>query len=290
MSTHGDSPTTGQASVALAAPMAGRTTTTTMPPHLVVRQSIEASDLRRLFDCLREEDCVHSWKNVGLESRRTVEGLVEWENQRRPTELFFFYAERGSHVQLVAASAVAERLTHEFPYAGFCVLTRCYIMPEFRGQGLYRPILHYRLEYCRERWGNGLHGIHIGTVDERIARSITRRSLPGWPTFAHIGKEELRVAGEVRTVDDYMLLTPEYVRRLQHALTGADAPSCVDELRERLSMLESAGEGDLGLFIKERVEEAHVHGWFDHHDARDLERLLLFCGSIPLLGFDKKGG
>lgn len=286
MSTNGNNLADGQASIALAAPATNFHTATTAPTaELVVSQSIEPGDLHRLFECLLHEDCVHSWRNIGPEGQRTLEGLVEWENRRRPTQLFFFYMERGGQLHIVAASAVAERLTHDFPHPGFCVLTRCYIMPEFRGQGSYRRILHYRLEYCRARFGDGLRGVHIGTVDDRIARAITMRSMPSWPRFIHLGKEELRVAGQIRTVGDYMLLVPEYVHKLQYALAGADAPACVIELRNRLSMINSVNTGNLGVFVKKRFEEACLHGWFDEHDPHDLEQLLLFCSSIPLVGF-----
>ena len=253
--------------------------------EMVVRPSIEADDLDRLFASLLQEPCVHSWKNIEFESGPTLEELAEWENRRRPTELFFFYVERGDRLRLVAASAVAERLTHDFPHPGFCVLTRCYIMPEFRGQGLYRHVLRYRLERCRARFGDGLRGVHIGTVDHRVARSITTRTVPGWPTFVHLGTEELRVAGEVETVDDYMMLLPAYVDRLRHALGGPDAPACVVELRERLGTFDGDDPGDLGVFVKERFEEACAHGWFREHEPGDVEQLLGFCRSIPLVGF-----
>src|SRR5271154_3788852 len=119
----------------------------TVREELVVSQTIEPDDLRRLFRCLTCEDCVHSWKNFGADG--TLEDLLEWENLRRPTQLFFFYVRRGGQLHILAASAVADRLTADFPYPGFCVLGRCYIMPEFRNQGFYRRILHYRLEYCK---------------------------------------------------------------------------------------------------------------------------------------------
>ena len=82
-----------------------------------------------------------------------------------------------------------------------------------------------------------------------------------------------------------MLLLPEYVRKLRSALAGTDAPACVVELRSALSKIQSGETRNLGMLIKERFEEACARGWFDDRDAREVEQLLLFCSSIPLVGF-----
>jgi len=251
--------------------------------ELVVSQSIDAGNLRRLLDCLTHEDCVHSWRNFGPEG--TLDGLLKWENELRPTQIFFFYLKRGGETRLVAAGAVAERLTRDFPHAGFCVLGRCYIMPQFRGQGFYRQVLRYRLEYCRARFDGALSAIHIGSVNERVSRVITNHGLAGWPRCIHLGEEELRVAGQVQTVGAYMLLLPGYVRKIQDALAGAHAPACVVELRNTLSRIESHDVRNLGMLVKETFGEASASGWFDEHDSHEIEQLLLFCSSIPLVGF-----
>lgn len=251
--------------------------------ELVVSESVTQEDLRRLLDALRQEDCVHSWRNFSPGG--TVEELRQWENERRPTILFFFHLRRGGASRMVAASAVADRLTRDFPHAGFPVLGRCCIMPEHRSRGFYRQILRFRLDYCRAEYGPALDAIHLGAVNERISRVITNHGLPGWPPFIHLGEEELAVAGDVREVGSYLLLLPEYLRRMQAALAGAGAPPCVVELREALAHTESGDVRDLGRLARETCAEARQLGWFDAHDSRDLDRLLLFCRSIPLVGF-----
>lgn len=250
---------------------------------LVVSQSVEPDDLRRLFECLVNEECVHSWRNFGLDG--TLDELLQWENQLRPTQLFFFYLRRGGERRLVAAGAVADTLTRDFPHAGFCVLGRCYIMPEFRGQGYYRRILSYRLGYCGTRFEDTLNAIHIGSVNDRITRIITNHGLDGWPKFIHLGEEELRVAGEIRTVGAYMLLIPGYVNKIRSALAGVHAPRCVIELRNALSRVDSGDIRNLGMVMKEAFEEACALGWFDERDSVEIEQLLLFCRAIPLVGF-----
>ncbi|HEY0556763.1 MAG TPA: hypothetical protein VGG20_21080 [Thermoanaerobaculia bacterium] len=249
---------------------------------LVVSETASPDELRRLLESLRQENCVHSWRNFGPGG--TVKQLLDWENERRPTVLFFFRLERGGATRMVAASAVADRVNRDFPHAGFPVLGRCCIMPEFRSRGFYRQVLQHRLEYCRAEYGDGLNAIHVGAVNERIAHVITDHGLSGWPRFIHLGEEELNVAGDFRRVGAYLLLLPQFLHRMQASLAGADAPPCVVELRSALARTESDDVRNLGLLVKEKFAEARRLGWLDGRDCRDIEQLLLFCGSIPLVG------
>src|SRR5437016_3142612 len=233
--------------------------------EIMVSQSIDPGNLRLLLDCLVNEDCVHSWRNFGPDG--TLDGLLQWENTLRPTRLFFFYVERHGEMTMIAAAAIAEKITRDFPYRGFCVLGRCYIMPEFRGHGFYRHILRYRLEYCKARFGDALKAVHIGSVNGRVSRVISNHQLDGWSKFIHLGEEELRVAGHIRTVGAYMLLVPEYIRKIQCALEGAHEPPCVAELRDVLSRIESGDISNLGMLIKEPFKKACAHGWFNEHGS-----------------------
>ncbi len=251
--------------------------------ELIVSQSVDPDDLRVLLESLVGEDCAHSWKNFGRGG--TLDELLRWENERRPTELFFFYVERDGARFLVAASAVAATLTRDFPHLGFCVLGRCYIMPKFRSQGLYREILRYRLERCREQLGDALNAVHIGASDERIAHVITHHGFAGWPKFTHLGEESLSVAGQVKTVGAYMMLLPAYAGKIRSALDGPGAPACVAALHDALVRIESEDVRDLGTHLKDTFEAASACGWFDDRDPHEIEQLLSFCSAIPLVGF-----
>lgn len=255
------------------------------PPELVVSADIDSADLGRLLMTVGSEDCAHSWRNVPLGARPTLDALVDWENRRRPTRLMFFYSKRGWDVRFVAAATVAEKLTHDFPYDGFPVLGRCYVMPEFRGLGLYRRILGHRLAFCQDRFGDKLRAVHLGTRDARISHAVSRSSGRGWPRFVHLGQEELHVAGDVTMVDDFLHFAPAYVRRLTSALEGPDAPAAVTELRRRLKMIDVDTDGDLAQWIRSRFDAACSVGWFDGRDSSEFERLFAFCRSIPLLAF-----
>ena len=82
-----------------------------------------------------------------------------------------------------------------------------------------------------------------------------------------------------------MLLVPEYIRKIQCALDGAHEPPCVAELRDVLSRVESGDISNLGMLIKEPFKKACAHGWFNEHGSLEIEQLLQFCSSIPLVGF-----
>lgn len=251
-------------------------------PELTVTETAEPADLRRLLKQLAREDCVHSWKNFGIEG--SLDELLAWENRRRPTEIFFFYDGSGSGAKMVGTGAVAAKLTSEFPHSGFCVLSRCYIVPEYRSHGMYRPMLHYRMEHCLQKFGAALNGIHIGSVEDRISRVLFDHRLPGWPAFVHLGDEELSISGEGRMVGAYMLLMPPYIERIKRELAGAGAPQSVVELRRTLAVADAEQVRDLGLLVQRARDDASATGWFSERGSEAIDQLLLFCRSIPLIG------
>jgi len=277
---------------------------------LLVTQHVEGGQLAHLLDSVGREECAHSWRNLGPEDRGSESGVLGWENQKRPTEVFYFFVDDGRGLQIAAASAIAWTINRSFPHPGFCVLGRCYIMPEYRGRGLYRPILRYRLDCCRARLGGQLRGIHMGTDDQRIVGVISGPLGGGWPCFVHLGEEELRIAGHMKRVGDYLLLADEYVERMKAALDGPDAPDSVLALRNIVAGLGAsnsgagnsgagvaglgAGNSGAGLAgsgravagrIKAAFEASVEQGWFDGRRRQDFDEFLLFCEAIPLIGF-----
>lgn len=250
--------------------------------ELAVSETAEPADLRRLLKYLTQEDCVHSWKNFGIEG--TLDELLAWENRRRPTEIFFFYDRRGSEAHLVGVGAVSDRLTSEFPHLGFCVLSRCYIVPEYRTRGMYRPLLHYRMERCLKKFGDALNGIHIGSVEGRVSRVLSDHLFPGWSAFVHLGEEDLRISGEGRVVNAYMLLMPGYIQRIIRELAGIGAPKSVVELRRTLAGADTEQVRDLGLLVQQARDDASATGWFPERRSEAIDQLLLFCRSVPLIG------
>lgn len=250
---------------------------------LLVSRTVEPGDLRRLLESLRQEDCAHSWKNFDPDG--SLDELLQWENELRPTQIFFFYVSQGGKNRLAAASAIADRLVRSFPHTGFCVLGRCYVMPEFRRLGLYRRILRYRLEYCRSRYGGALNAVHIGSDNQHVGRVLTDLPLPGWPRFVHLGNQELKVDTKTKLVGAYLLMEPAYLGRLRLELAGPQAPAEVDALRQRLAASEAGEPGELGMVLKQALESPVGSVWFAARSSREVDKLKLFCRLIPLVGF-----
>jgi GNAT superfamily N-acetyltransferase len=252
------------------------------PARLSVSSHANATDLKDLLRCLAAEDCAHSWKSFGTEG--TADELLRWENELRPSRLFFFYLDAGTRRQLVGAGAVADTLAHGFPHAGFCVVGRCYVMPAFRGSGFYRRMLHYRLERCREKFGNELNAVHLGTSSRKVERVVTTEGLPGWPRFICVGKERLTVGGHVEMVAAYMSFLPAFLQRLCRSLEDPGVPEVAIELRNCLGALERGDARDLGNAVKDLFEDERGQAWLSDHNPRELKQLMAFFRAIPLAG------
>jgi hypothetical protein len=248
---------------------------------LLVSRSVDPGEFRAMLTHLANEDCVHSWRNFGIDG--TVDELMAWENRLRPTEIFFFHLRQGGSVRLAGAGAVADRLNAQFPYPGFCVLSRCFIVPEFRGRGLYRQLLRYRMEYCRRRFGGSLDGIHIGSTEQRVARVLLDHRLDGWPSFSHLGEERLHIAGAGRTVQAYMLLMPRYAVSLVRELADDGAPAAAIALRRRLERADAVKARGLAMLLQRVLDDTSGARWFDAHCGPATTRLLAFCRAVPLV-------
>lgn len=257
-------------------------TNTSTGAGLFVSQSVSRGEFARLLASLANDHCAHSWKNFEVDG--TQASLLAWENERRPTKLFFFYLHEGPSSRLVAAAAVADRLTRDFPYDGFCVLGRCYVMPEFRGRGFYKHIFRYRLENCYARFGSTLNAVHIGTADDRVLHVMKDHRVSGWSPLLRLGEERLRVADGIKRVGAYMLFRWPYLERLLAGLTGAERPRSVSLLREVLSRPEQNDGHDIGILINKALYDARQSCWGQRKDLSALDQLLLFCQTIPLEG------
>lgn len=254
---------------------------------LLVTSSVDAADLQALMQSVRSERCAHSWRNFAYDGN--VEHLQQWENALRPTSIFFYYcedAESASGLRLVAAATVADAIRRDFPFAGLPVLARCYIMPEFRGRGLYQQLVRHRLEFCRRRFGDGLKAIHLGTSDERIAQTITK-DIAGEPRFSRIGSQVVKAGEDLLVVGAFLHFTAAYRAELQQALSGDSPPPPVHLLRQLLATMMSAQASDNhALRVKEVFAEVCASGWFTARDASSIEQLLSLCRAIPLVGFE----
>jgi GNAT superfamily N-acetyltransferase len=248
----------------------------------VVSKSISHENLALLLDSLSGEESAHSWKN--FDRTMGLEDILRWENSRRPTEVFFFYLRQGNNLQIVGTGSIAEYLNSRFTDPSFCVLGRCYIMPRFRGRGIYRRVLQFRLERCVARLGQMLKGVHMGSDDERIAHVVAQPA-PGWACFHHLGEEELPVAGRTKLVNAYVLLLPAFLHSLTSALEGPGAPPALAALHGRLTGTAPEAERNLGIGLHDALTGAQERAWLGMRDCSSINKLMDFCRAVPLVGF-----
>lgn len=207
---------------------------------------------------LRSEGCGHSWRTAlqrpqVLPPRAMFRSLLA-ESERRPTTVFLYrLAEAGRESPPVAIAAVSDRVRHDFPHSGFPVLARCYIRPKYRGRGLYREIVHHRLAFCEERWGEALRGIHVGAASPQIARCLD--GLEGID-FQRIGQETLHIAGDNYVVDDYLAIYPDFRAQLS-ALPPPWADACKEFLSGKLpfsAFKDACGPDELPTPLRQLID------------------------------------
>lgn len=252
---------------------------------LAVSSTVETAELRRLLTGLGGEHCTHSWRNFSRAN--TAADLLHWENELRPTTLFFYYAvgsgARAQEPRLMAAATVADAVHRDFPHAGFPVLARCYVLPEFRAQGLYSRILRHRLRFCSARFGARLKAIHMGTADERIAQRISRPSEHG-PRFVRIGSQRVRAGSQVGSVGAYVHLAPSYLSAISRSLHGADPETPVGALQALFARMLAGAPDDHALKLHAQFLAARSSGWSRCEDPEGLAQLLDLCRWIPVDG------
>jgi hypothetical protein len=108
--------------------------------------------------------------------------------------------------------------------------------------------------------------------------------MPGWPTFVHLGEEELGISGASKMVGAYMLLMPRYVQRIERELAGGGAPESVVNLRRALAGIGAEQVRGLGLLVQRARDDASAAGWVLERGSEAIDQLLLFCRSVPLVG------
>ncbi len=180
--------------------------------RVVATSQARCEDLILLFNELKQGGYSHTWKWFdALNSGPILNNLQVFENQRRPTHLFFYYGEKGSGERVFfAAGAVAEKICHSFSHVGFPVISRCYTLKNFRNNRFYHTLLRHRFEFCQQLFGPRLKGVHLGTSNPRVSAAIRKGLLK--PNFLYVGQEELEGKNEI--VDDFVAITENYKKLL----------------------------------------------------------------------------
>lgn len=253
--------------------------------HIEVSQEVSPNDLSRLIEGIQSEECVHSWKNLKLTASESIlNELIQSENNKRPTEFFFYIGTRNNGDRtLLAVGTVAHKISRSFAHEGYPVIARCYIMPEFRDYRLYMPILKHRFEFCHKFFGDRLRGIHLGSQNPRI-HSVVKKNLFELP-FAYIGDEYLSQRDSFERVFDYLWFSPQLrAELLSLSEKGTDnlvlrgLNRCVKDMIE--NKFDSTGFHRLVTFV-ERAQQTDAG--FHLEQSRALREVIDFMHAVPLI-------
>jgi hypothetical protein len=242
--------------------------------------SSKASD-QDVYDMISElhlDECSHTWKWFNLAGEKgSLQKLLEFENKRRPTRLFFYYAEKlDGKRRFLGAGAIAEKIHQGFPHGAFPVVSRCYIMKSIRENRLYSSLLKHRVQACEVYYGKELLGIHLGTANPRVETAM-RKGLLGAP-FLFLGNENLGDAHSAMVVSAYLAPTANFAESLK--IESKDDPKIYELVQTFID-----GKNDSTLFCKlaqalsERKERQNVHT----HPQSVLSKLLHLMSEIPLI-------
>lgn len=253
--------------------------------HVEISRDISTQDAAILFGGIQSEDCVHSWKNVKLKDSSSLVGeLKAFENKKRPTEFFYYYAaKKNGERKILGVGTVAHKISGNFAHEGYPVIARCYITPEFRNYRLYMPILKHRFEFCIDYFGDRLRGIHLGSQNPRI-HAVVKKNLFDLP-FSYIGDEWLGQKDSVERVFDYLWFSPQLRNELLAIGTSNQDNLVLRSLRQCLTDL-----------VENRFDSTSYHRLLDLisgventkeaktiQDSKALKELLDFMQAIPLI-------
>jgi GNAT superfamily N-acetyltransferase len=270
-----------------------------VPPEILARlgwsdffvTAHERTDFLAVFlRALAREECTHSWRTMALscsemENSELVGHVLGADRKHRPTTVFTYVAQdTAGELVPVSVATVSDRVRADFPFNGFPVLARSFVLPEFRGCGLYPLILNDRLEYCRETWGDGLKAIHLGSADDRVVRTIEGGDHV--TPFLYVGDEWLMVADNRSLVRDYLAIGKGFRGDLLEVAKALRVGSTAEaELGAALRTLVTSGANGVSFStlssLRQQVDQEMDRDLFAEHPA--LHEFMSMCASIPII-------
>lgn len=261
--------------------------------RLIATSEVIGSTLGPLLNELAQESCIHSWqghlaKVSEISEDERVLSLLAADREQRPTTVFVYIgiAKDGSMTP-VGAAAVAERIRADFPFEGFPVIARAYISRKYRGLGFYPFMVRHRLDYCVQEWGRRLRGVHLGSGDSKVWRTVSNGTYFSAP-FLFVGEEGLRVGDEVHKVRDFLSLTPSFRRILSEAMDREKDTESPDSLLYRAAdaiqkfIVEGANVVPYGEVCARTQELLDSTGIDLRSRHQSLRELFAFFDAIPL--------
>ena len=230
--------------------------------YIFSRPSAGEPEFRQLFEELHQEKIGHTWKKYPLLDIGNLANVISEENKKRPTQFFFFYAQKGNQASLMGAATIAESICNSFQYKGLPVLSRCYIRRAYRNNRLYTPMLVRRIEYCEQMYGDELKAIHLGTSNIRVLKSALSNA---FQNFKLVGNEVLDCGKYREIIFDFLRFSPSYQESCMTRLPEID-PLLGDYFKKVLNNSLSSAEA---MAFKEKLK---IHS--DQPIAAELSCLL----------------
>lgn len=249
---------------------------------LMVSEKIGASDLKKLFDSLSIDECSHSWKYI--KNHDDLSKIYEWENKIRETNILFFYFKKDNDISLVGTGSIGYGVNPKFRDPSFIVLGRCFILPKFRGKGLYRKLLHYRLKYS-ELKKNQLDAIHVGTNDSRVEYLLEELGSTDEYTLLHLGFEYLNLAA-TDAVKTFVLIKKSYKEKIFEDISHNQDSAGMRELFTLFkNQLSQNSAVNIGATLSQIANEYELNHWNLPTSAKNINKVIEFCKSLPTTNF-----
>ena len=255
--------------------------------RVVASPTATAADLHGLIAQLHETQSDHTWRGFGpRDVDRIAEDLWAFENTRRATHVFFYHGvTHGGARELLGTGAVSPELRKVDAPPGFAVVSRCYIMQQFRSERLYAPFLRHRVEHAQALLGARLRGIHFGSSNPRVFHTVRKHAFP--VHFMYLGREHVSCSGQSFTVHDFLGLSSRFRGDLllpPAELRAAGAATRPGELHAALTALcrNQFGLGDYRR-LKRLVEATDLAAVFPSEAGRAIHSLMAFMAAIPIL-------
>ena len=196
----------------------------TMGLHAVrVVEGLERQSAGQLLLSLSgESGAGHTWRRFVAGKHLDAGTLVDLVESQllkgRPTTCFTYIGETSSGEDVaVGFAAISAKVSVEFPFAGYPVLARAFIHPNFRGFGLYRHIVAHRVEACEQTFGTELMAIHMGAAVPAVS-SVQRSRIGYLEPFVKIGCEVLDLGEQKVDVVDLLAVSPRFMAELTDSL------------------------------------------------------------------------
>lgn len=222
------------------------------------------TDIYQMLIELQNGPAIHPWKNLSLGSPVDLfKKLLNFENHKRPTDIFFYYAvSKTGEQELIGCGAVAHRIKNEFPHDGYPVVTRCYIKEKFKKFRLYFPTLMHRFDYCQKLYGNRLRAVYYNSPNP-VIYNVVKRDIFGIHVLYVGDEEQVQSKTESAHIKNYLWMTPA----LRHELMSVEKTMTSNKAFRKLVYLikkfiaNEFTEGDFGA-LKNHLRQVETElGW-----------------------------